>query len=155
VTLSSIAITEISAQECETAWLVLLTISHPDLPVPIRVTSDAVATTSSGNVYTAFPFDITLPEDIEGRAPQARLSIDNTSQEIIAALRGLITPPTISIYIVRADAPDIIERQWSGLEWRTSQYNLGIITGTLTVEDLSTEEFPYVTFDGRFKGLFV
>jgi len=26
-------------------------------------------------------------------------------------------------------------------------------TGTLTVDDLATEEFPYVTFDGRFKGL--
>jgi hypothetical protein len=25
--------------------------------------------------------------------------------------------------------------------------------GTLTVDDLATEEFPYVTFDGRFKGL--
>ena len=40
-----------------------------------------------------------------------------------------------------------------GLEWRASSWDVGAITGTLTVDDLATEEFPYVTFDGRFKGL--
>ena len=34
-----------------------------------------------------------------------------------------------------------------------STYDIGAITGTLTVEDLALEEFPYVTFDGHFTGL--
>ena len=38
------------------------------------------------------------------------------------------------------------------LEWRASQYDIGAITGTLGVEDLA-RKVPYVTFDGRFKGL--
>ena len=136
-----------------TAWLVLLTLEHPELDAPIRVTSDAVATTSNGHTFQPFPFEVTLPDDVEGRAPQAQLRIDNTSQEIIALLRGLTTPPSLTIQIVRSATPDVVEREWSGLEWRSSQYDIGAITGTLTIEDMALEEFPYITFDGRFKGL--
>jgi len=153
MTLSDAAVRELAAQETGTAWLVLLTLDHPDLDRPIRVTSDGVATTSNGEVFEAFPFEVTLPDDVEGRAPQARLRIDNTSQEIIALLRGLVTPPSLTIQIVRSTNPDVVEREWAGLEWRASSWDIGAITGTLAVDDLATEEFPYVTFDGRFKGL--
>jgi hypothetical protein len=153
VTISAAGTAELAAQECATAWLVLLTLEHPGLDQPIRVTSDAVATTSNGHTFQPFPFEVTLPDDVEGRAPQAQLRIDNTSQEIIALLRGLTTPPSLTIQIVRSATPDVIEREWSGLEWRSSQYDIGAISGTLTIEDMALEEFPYITFDGRFKGL--
>ena len=153
MTISAAGLGELAAQETGTAWLVLLTLDHPDLDRPIRVTSDGVATTSNGEVFESFPFEVTLPDDVEGRAPQARLRIDNTSQEIIALLRGLVTPPSLAIQIVRSTNPDVIEREWAGLEWRASSWDIGAITGTLAVDDLATEEFPYVTFDGRFKGL--
>ena len=87
---------ELAAQETGTAWLVLLTITHPGLPTPIRVTSDGVVTVHNGNTFDPFPFEVTLPDDVEGRAPQAHLRIDNTSQEIIALLRGLVTPPSLT-----------------------------------------------------------
>ena len=153
MTISNAGLGELAAQETGTAWLVLLTLDHPDLDRPIRVTSDGVATTSNGEVFESFPFEVTLPDDVEGRAPQARLRIDNTSQEIIALLRGLVTPPSLAIQIVRSTNPDVVEREWAGLEWRASSWDIGAITGTLAVDDLATEEFPYVTFDGRFKGL--
>ena len=117
------------------------------------MTSDGVPTISNGETFQPFPFEMTLPDDVEGRAPQAQLRIDNTSQEIIAILRGLITPPSLTIQIVRSADPDVVEREWVGLEWRASTYDVGAITGTLTVDDLATEEFPYVTFDGRFRAL--
>ena len=153
MTISAAGLGELAAQETGTAWLVLLTLDHPDLDRPIRVTSDGVATTSNGEVFESFLFEVTLPDDVEGRAPQARLRIDNTSQEIIALLRGLVTPPSLAIQIVRSTNPDVVEREWAGLEWRASSWDIGAITGTLAVDDLATEEFPYVTFDGRFTGL--
>ena len=153
MTLSAAGVAELAAQETGTAWIVLLTLTHPDLPTPIRVTSDGVATVCNGNTYDPFPFDVTLPDDVEGRAPQARLRIDNTSQEIVAVLRGLVTPPALTIKIVRSADPNYIERSWVGLEWRGSTFDVGAIVGTLTVDDLASEEFPYVTFDGRFRGL--
>jgi Domain of unknown function (DUF1833) len=153
VTITAAGVTELAAQECATAWLVLLTINHPSLTTPLRFTSDAKPTISNSQTYQSFPFEITLPDDVEGRAPQAHLRIDNTSQEVIAILRGLTTPPTVTMQIVRSAAPNVVEREWGGLEWRASTYDVGFITGTLTVDDLATEEFPYITFDGRFRAL--
>jgi Domain of unknown function (DUF1833) len=144
---------ELAAQECGTAWLVLLTITHADLPSPLRFTSDSVETVSNGVTFQPFWFDIVLPDDVEGRTPRAQLRIDNTSQEVVALLRGLTTPPAITLQVVRATAPDVVEREWAGLEWRSSAFDVGFITGTLTIDDLATEEFPYETYDGRFKAL--
>lgn len=153
MTLSATAQAELAAPETATAWLVLLTIAHAGLDQPIRLTSDGVATVSNGQVFEPCPFEATLPDDVEGRAPQAQLTIDNTSQTLIALLRGLTSPPALTLQIVRATDADTIEREWSGLEWRASTYDVGVITGQLGVEDLATEEFPYLTFDGRFRGL--
>lgn len=153
MTISTDGLVELSAQETGTAWLVLLTLTHPELDRPIRVTSDGVETMSNGNVFAPMPFEVVLPDDVEGRTPQAQLRFDNTSQEIVAILRGLTTPPVMTIQVVRASNPDFVERQWTGLEWRASSIDIASVTGTLTVDDLATEEFPYVTFDGRFKGL--
>ncbi|MBK8211714.1 MAG: DUF1833 family protein [Rhodospirillales bacterium] len=153
MTITTTGLAELAAQDCATPWLVLLTISHADLVTPLRLTSDGVDTISNGQTYQHMPFEVTLPDDVEGRAPQAQLRIDNTSQEVVALLRGLTSPPALTMQIVRASAPDVVERAWAGLEWRTSTIDVGFIAGRLTVEDLATEEFPYVTFDGRFKGL--
>lgn len=150
----STTIQELSAEICETAWLVLLTIDHPDLSSPLRITTDAVNTISNGNTFLPYPVQIQLPDDIEGRTPQAQLVVDNTTKEIIAALRSLSSPATVTIQIVRSEDTDIVEREWSGLEWRNSTYDASAITGNLTIEDISREEFPYVSFDGRFNGLF-
>ncbi len=153
MTISGPGVAELSAEACGTAWLALLTLTHPDLPTPIRVTSDGVATLSNGVTYDPFPFDLILPDDSEGRAPRAQLRVDNTTQEIIAVLRGLVTPPALTVQIVRSATPNVVEREWVGLEWRSSTYDIGAITGTLTVDDLALEEFPYETFDTRFRGL--
>ena len=148
------AVGELSAERTDTAWLVLLTLNHPDLAAPIRVTSDGVSTVSAGNVFSPFPFEVILPDDVVGRPPQAQLSIDNTTQEVIAAVRGLTSPPKLTVQIVRSTNTDVIEYQWIGLEWSNSSYDKNVITGTLTFQDITKEEFPYETFDGRFQGLF-
>lgn len=153
MTITATAVAELAAQDCATGWIVLLTLSHPNMAPPLCFSSNSVDTLSNGVLYHAFPFEITLPDDVEGRTPQAQLRIDNTSQEVIAVLRGLTSPPSLDIQIVRASAPDVIERRWSGLEWRASTYDVGFINGTLTVDDLAQEEFPYITFDGRFRAL--
>src|SRR5512132_1584543 len=73
--MSTDGLVELSAQETGTAWLVLLTLTHPELDRPIRVTSDGVETLSQGNLFSPFPFEVTLPDDVEGRTPQAELRI--------------------------------------------------------------------------------
>jgi hypothetical protein len=144
---------ELAAEHVDSAWLVLVTLEHPDLEAPLRFSSDAVDTVSQGFIFSALPFAVVLPDDVEARAPQAQLRIDNTSQEIIAALRGLAEPLAVTLQIVRSGEPDLVEREWRGLEWRASSYDLAFVSGGLSVEDMASEEFPYETFDGRFAGL--
>lgn len=71
MTLTGAATRELAAQDCATPWLVL-EISHPQLPAPLRLTSDGVATISNGASYEPFPFEVTLPDDAEGRARRAQ-----------------------------------------------------------------------------------
>ncbi len=62
-TLSAAALAALYAEESGETLIILLTLTHPTWPTPIRVTSDSVDTSSRGLTFTAFPFDITLPND--------------------------------------------------------------------------------------------
>ena len=142
MTISAAGTAELAAQECGTAWLALLTLEHPELDAPIRITSDAVTTTSNGFSFQPFPFEVTLPEDVEGGRRRRSCASTTPRRRSSALLRGLTTAPSLKIEIVRSATPNVIEREWSGLEWRSSQYDIGAITGMLTVDDLALEGVP-------------
>ncbi len=104
--------TALNASATGEVFLILLTLSHPTLAGPLRVTSDAVATISREHVFSPFPFDLTLPDDAEGSSPAARLSIDNIDRRVVMAIRSLQTAAYILIEVVRAAAPDVIEAKF-------------------------------------------
>ncbi len=136
-------------------FLILLTFSHDSLAAPIRVTSDAVNTASRGDVFIAYPFDLSLPDDDETRPPRARLTIDNIDRQIMAAVRSLSTPPAVLIEIVRAADPDTVEARFADFKLLNVQYDVQVIQGDISVEDFTTEPFPAHTFSpSLFPGLF-
>jgi hypothetical protein len=141
--------------ETDEVFLTLLTLNHASLESPLRVTSDAVDTTSRGNLFTAYPFDLSLPDDNEERAPRARLSIDNIDRTIIRAIRSLDTPPEVLIEIVRAADPDTVEASFSDFKLTNVRYDAHLVQGDLSVEDFTTEPFPSSVFSpSLFPGLF-
>ena len=143
------------APESGEAFLVLLTLSHTSLPQPIRVTSDAVTTTSRGNSFMPFPFDLVLPDDQENRSPRARLVIDNVDRQIVQAVRSLSTAPTALIEIVRAASPDTVEAQFVDFKLTNVTYDALRVEGDLTLEDFTAEPFPSAIFSpSLFPGLF-
>jgi hypothetical protein len=143
------------ASETGEAFLILLTLSHPDLEAPLRVTSDAVDTASRGDTFTSYPFDLALPDDTDGRAPRARLTIDNVDRAIVRAVRGLDTPPTVLIEIVRAAEPDTPEARFVDFRLTNVTYDAHLVQGDLSVEDFTTEPFPAGIFSpSLFPGLF-
>ncbi|MDI1228367.1 MAG: DUF1833 family protein [bacterium] len=136
-------------------FLILLTLSHPQLAEPIRVTSDAVATVSREQVFSPFPFDLTLPDDAEGAAPAARLSIDNIDRRVVMAVRSLQSAAYVLIEIVRAAAPDVIEAKFEDFRLTDISYDSQVVAGNLTLEDFVSEPFPAAIFSpGLFPGLF-
>lgn len=62
----------------------LLAISHPQIGAqPIRVCNDTQDITHQGNVYTAVPFELTLPDDKDGQPPRATLRFGNAGRDLM------------------------------------------------------------------------
>lgn len=145
----------LNAQETDEAFLILLTLSHPSMSAPLRVTSDAVQTQSRGESFVPFPFELTLPDDDENGAPEARLAIDNIDRQIVQSLRALPFAPLVLIEIVRAADPDTVEARFADFTLRDVTYDSRVVEGILGVEDFTAEPYPANVFaPGLFPGLF-
>ena len=153
--LSSAALQSLAAQETGEVWVILLTLSHEDLATPIRVCSDAVAVTSRGDEYLPYPFELHLPDDREDREPRPELRIDNVAREIIATLRTITTPPTVTIELVLASAPDAVEVGPLPLSLWSARYDAASITGELGYEAQDDAPYPAARYvPSVYPGLF-
>lgn len=153
--ISGPSLSAVLAQETGEAFLVLLTLDHPDLGQPIRVTSGGANLASGGHQYIAYPFDLTLPDEVQDRPPRARLVIDNVTREIVQGLRAIQSPVSVTIEIVRAADPDTIEVSYGGFVLRSVAYDALTVAGELVVDDFATEPYPAGRFvPSLFPGLF-
>lgn len=151
---STVAKAAAFAPETEEVFLVLLDIDYGTPPI-IRVVNNLTDITSNGNVYTAFPFDIVLPDDTDDKDYVARLTIDNVSREITQSLRQISEPPTITISVIRAADPDTIELALPNFTMRNVSWDELSITADLSVESLISEPYPHILFEPvRFPALF-
>lgn len=143
------------APETAEIFTVLLTLTHPDMDVPIRVCDSGMDITSRGENYIAYPFALALPEDEDGRPPRARLSIDNIERQIVATVRSLTSSPFVTIEIIRRAAPDVVEARFEDFRFTNISYDSQVVEGDLTVEDFTAEPYPAGCFSpSLFPGLF-
>ncbi len=134
--------------------LVLLTIDHDDIDPAIRVVANKVDITSNGETFSAFPFEITLPDNLEDAPPRARLKIDNVSREIAQAIRDISTPADVTIQVVRQDDFDTVEMTWPAMRLTNVRWNALTVEGDLEFENLTSEPYPAHTFSpAEFPGL--
>ncbi len=136
-------------------WLVLLRLDHDDLAQPILVVNNNEDITSGSDTYTAFPFDIQLPDDVEDSPPRARLQIDNVSREIAQSIRLLTGPMSVLIEVVLASDPDVIERSWPDFILTDVKWDALKVSGDLSLENFVNEPYPAGSFTpGAFPGIF-
>lgn len=153
--ISTAGMQAVNASETDAAFLILVTIDHAGFSEPLRVSSDAVDTISRGQTFTAFPFEISLPDDSDDRTPRARLSIDNIDRSIVQAIRSIDTPPSVLIEIVRSADLDTVEAAFPDFKMREIEYNALVVEGALTIEELEAEPYPSRIFSpADFPGLF-
>ncbi len=157
-TLSSLMKSAANAQETEEVLLALVTITHTQiLGGPLRLVQDMQNLTSNGNVYTAFPFQVTLPEDNDEGVPRVSLIIDNVSQEIMAALKTLPPnqPPTVTVDLVLASQPNTVEFSIPNLTLRNVSADMLTIEGDLRMDEEDLIPFPEGSLTPQdFPGLF-
>jgi hypothetical protein len=117
--------------------IILLEIDREDLVTPIRVVNDATDLTHLGNVYTALPFQITLPDDPETGLPVAQLSIMNVGRELTQWIENAdwSQETTAKLIQVMRSAPNTAE--WSiTMVMSDIQMNSMAITAKLGFEDV-------------------
>lgn len=155
-----------NAENTEEVIIALLTITHPSIADdPLYVSSDPTTrlsdtpltygTISRGNNYIFAPLQLALPDDIDERAPTARLLVENVSQDIIAAARQFTTPPTCKIELVMSSTLDVVEVEYPEFDVKNIQYDANQITLELSIDSLTDEPMPAGSFNpSGFGGLF-
>jgi len=141
-TLSSADIQAANASSTGEIYHLLITISHPNMPLPITVTSDAKVTVSNGVAFVPVPFVCQLPDDRSDQLPVGKLSIDNTDLAIIKAIRSIGTvPASVLLQVVLGSSPDAIEIEWE-LTMRNVNWDVNQISMDLRFDEFLDEPYP-------------
>lgn len=162
--LSNAARQAIFAQQTEEAFVVLLTISHPNFTDDIRLASNPQevlpdagvrGVISNGLEYVYFPFSITLPNEDDTGVARAQLSVDNVDRRVTAAIRSADSSVAVKIEIVLASDPDSVEMSLDGFQMAQATYDALTVSGELSMQYFDLEPFPSKRFTpSDFPGIF-
>lgn len=151
--------------------VVLMTITHPDLAQPLRLSTDPTERLSldplvygtlstwraEGADRAAYQFvllDATLPGDEADAPHQAQLVAELHDNDLALSLRQTTTPARVDIAVVLASSPDLIEAEWLDLRLTSADGDAGQVQLTITREPLASEPMPAGRMSRqRFPGL--
>ena len=151
-TLLPASLSAVLAQETGEAYLVLLTVE--DEVNTTYLTSDSLDTVHDLNTYLPFPFDITLPQNVDGQISTATLTLSNVNRQFIDEIRSQTTPLKVNIKVVLGSDPEEIMAEFTDFVLRQVTYNTTSISGTLTLEDFLAEPLGVLMTGANFPGLF-
>lgn len=154
------------AQQTGEVPIHLLTITHPDLVTPIRLSSDPTTrlttdplvygTVSRGNTYLYIGMKVKLPDEQDKTPPASKLIISNVDRSIIPLIRSITSPASVKTELVLASALDTVEVIWPALDITQADFNAQDISFDLTMDSMVTLPFPAGSFSPQgFPGLFV
>ncbi len=154
----------IYASQTKEAFIVLMTISHPNWTDDVRISSDPTSllpvanvrgTLSNGLEYLFGNFAITLPSQDSTQTTRATISVDNVSREIVRQLRQANTKVNIDLKVVLSSNPDLVEVTVSDFKLERVQYDAFVVTGDISIEYFDLEPFPFQRFTpSKFPAIF-
>lgn len=133
-------------------WVPLVTIAHPELAAlsierpelgisggVMRFAAALEDVESRGEIYKAFAFEWTEPEQSETGTNAGSLRIDNVDRRITEVLRRITGKPQVTVEIVLAAAPDVVDRAYPDFEASGADWNATSVELTLQVLDDDNE----------------
>lgn len=165
-TLSLNARQALFSQESGEVMVLLLTITHPNLAEPIRLTSDPTqrlstdplvyGTTSRGNDYLFVGMEVTLPDEKEQSPPSSKLIVSNVDRAIIPLVRSITSPAQVLMEGLLASDLSTVEFSVPVLDIINVNYDAAQLTFDLAIDALAIEPFPAGNFDpASFPALFI
>lgn len=145
-------------QEIEDPILPLVEINHSSFASPIRVVLNTEDITSDGDLFTAWAFDIQLPDDKDDEISQARLAVDNTNRIIGEYLEGLAIDndeALVTCWLIVASQPDDRTLMFEDLTIQSTRADQTISSAVLADNPIGDELVPFYKFTpGTAPGLF-
>jgi hypothetical protein len=149
------AMRSIFSLESNDAFILLLTLDDPNSATMYRVALNNVDIVSRGNTYTACYFEITLPADNEDAPQGCQLIMDNVDLGLITVLRSIVAPIRVTLEIVVAATPDVVEMTLTDLIMRNVTWDVSTVQGTLISDDPLNQKVPGDIYEPRtFAGIF-
>jgi len=97
--------------------LVLLEITHVDLPDPVRVVGDSQDLMSNGDLFVGLGFRVRLPDDTQGQQPRAELSVDNVGRELMQWIEQSAGGRNAKVRFMQ-----VLRSNPDNIEWEISMY---------------------------------
>jgi hypothetical protein len=152
--ISATANQAIREPETKQIFLVLLKISHTDLPSTLYFVNNNENVVSNGDIYEATAFRFTLPYKEGNTIAPAQLIIDNVDRRVVEAVRSITTPADIEASIVLASDPDTYEYGPLELSLTNVSYNASTVSGDLLyVNFLGFNAGVHIMDNIKFPGL--
>jgi len=110
VTLSVVGRINILTQDTSEHYVLLVELDHANFDGPLRFCSDTEAAfVHVGETFTPLALDVTLPTIEEAGLAGGELVMDNVGEEPVASLRSADSFITVTVRVVLASAPDIVQ----------------------------------------------
>lgn len=136
--------------------LVLLEISHSNLPDSIRLVNDKKDLVSNGFNYMACPFELSLPDENDGQLPRATLEITNIGRALTVWIERTIggMDAMVEVSLVLRSNPNFIE--WNILmDLANVQMDIEKISAQLVFDDfLNRPAVPIIYNVEKAPGLY-
>jgi hypothetical protein len=141
----------------------LVTITHPNLATPVRVSSDPTQRLSSeplryGTISNSIEYEFILmsaivPDDQKGTPPRTAIVLDNVTAGLVALVRSFTSPATAEIALVLASAPDVVFQRYKRLRTIRCSFDDSTVTIDLSREPFTSEPFGRRQTKDGFPGL--
>lgn len=132
-------------RESENPAIILATLTNPGMET-IRVARDMPGEdlTSRGELYTALPFEITLPADNEDD-PSVEVSFVNIDRRITENLPNVNGTIEAAFEVVMKNDPDRPIRRYARFKLRNPEWDAIFVTGQLSQVDQGNEPWPNIS----------
>lgn len=144
---------QLFAQESGDPFLTLVTLSNATFTA--RLVNNSRDIISRGNTFTAFPMKITLPVDDGETARTFSIDLDNASLALISNLRTVTDPIQVTIEMILASMPDVVQMSFDQLAIANINYNATKISAVVIMDnflsiEMTSERYTPKNFPGLF-----
>lgn len=152
--LSPELLAQLYTQESSDPFLILVTLSHADFST-VRLVNNSENVVSRGNTFMSFPMRIVLPVDDGESDREVSIEFDNVSRELIEEIRSVTTQIDVTLEMILASTPDVVQMSIEELKIGNLSYNQNTISAKLYLDNflssaMTSEKYTAQTFPGIF-----